>query len=92
MMTRKTGSEKTVRGIRRATRKHHSAEEKIRIILDGLRGEESIAERCRLEGIKSNFVLSLLRGISGSRQETSGWRHCTGSHQGTVKLSTYQAD
>ena len=44
-------SENLVRDIRRATRKHHSAEEKIRIVLDGLRGETSIAEQCRREGI-----------------------------------------
>jgi transposase len=37
------GAEKTVRDIRRATRRHHSAEEKIRIVLVGLRGENSIA-------------------------------------------------
>jgi transposase len=40
-------AEKTVRDIRRATRRHHSAEEKIRIVLEGLRGEDSIAELCR---------------------------------------------
>ena len=40
-------SETLVRNIRRATRKHHAAEEKIRIVLDGLRGETSIAELCR---------------------------------------------
>ena len=55
MMTRKSGSEKTVRDIRRATRKRYSAEEKIRIVLDGLRGEESIAELCPREGINSNL-------------------------------------
>jgi transposase len=44
-------AEKTVRDIRRATRRHHSAEEKIRIVLEGLRGEVSIAELCRKEGI-----------------------------------------
>ena len=38
-----TSSEKTVKDIRRATRKQYSAEEKIRIVLDGLRGEETIA-------------------------------------------------
>src|SRR5262249_1027628 len=47
-------AEKTVRDIRRATRRHHSAEEKIRIVLEGLRGEESIAELCRKEGINQN--------------------------------------
>ena len=40
--------------IRRATRRHYSAEEKIRIVLEGLRGEDSIAELCRREGINSN--------------------------------------
>src|ERR1700752_471677 len=48
-------AEKTVRDIRRATRRHHSAEEKIRIVLEGLRGEDSIAELCRREGIVQNL-------------------------------------
>jgi transposase len=47
--------EKTVRDIRRATRRQYSAEEKIRIVLEGLRGEDSIAELCRREGINSNI-------------------------------------
>ena len=47
--------EETVRDIRRATRRHFSAEEKIRIVLDGLRGEDSIAELCRKEGIAQNL-------------------------------------
>ncbi len=54
MRQRKT-SEKVVKDIRRATRKQYSAEEKIRIVLDGLRGEESIAELCRREGIAQNL-------------------------------------
>ena len=48
-------AEKTVRDIRRATRRHHSAEEKIRIVLEGLRGEVSIAELCRKEGMNQNL-------------------------------------
>jgi transposase-like protein len=44
-------SERIVKDICRATRKQYSAEEKIRIVLDGLRGEHSIAELCRREGI-----------------------------------------
>ena len=44
-----------VRDIRRATRKHYSAEEKIRIVVAGLRGEDSIAELCRREGISQNL-------------------------------------
>ncbi len=54
MMSKKRSAEKTVRDIRRATRRHYSAEEKIRIVLEGLRGEDSIAELCRREGINSN--------------------------------------
>ena len=54
MMTKKRSAEKTVRDIRRATRRQYSAEEKIRIVLEGLRGEDSIAELCRREGINSN--------------------------------------
>src|SRR5512135_672142 len=51
-------SETLVRNIRRATRKHHAAEEKIRIVLDGLRGETSIAELCRREGIAESIYYS----------------------------------
>ena len=48
-------AEETVRDIRRATRRHFAAEEKIRIVLEGLRGEDSIAELCRKEGIAQNL-------------------------------------
>jgi transposase len=48
-------AEETVRDIRRATRRHFSAEEKIRIVLEGLRGEDSIAELCRKERIAQNL-------------------------------------
>ena len=51
----KASAEKTVRDIRRATRRSYSAEEKIRIVLEGLRGEDSIAELCRREGINTNI-------------------------------------
>ena len=44
-----------IKNIRRATRKQYSAEEKIRIVLDGLRGEETIAELCRSEGIAQSI-------------------------------------
>ena len=50
-----SASERIVKTIRRATRKHYSAEEKIRIVLDGLRGESSIAELCRREGIAESL-------------------------------------
>jgi transposase len=51
----KVSAETVVRDIRRQTRKKYSAEEKIRIVLEGLRGEESIAELCRREGINPNM-------------------------------------
>jgi transposase len=51
-------SEQVVKDIRRATRKQYSAEEKIRIVLDGLRGEYSIAELCRREGIAESLYYS----------------------------------
>jgi transposase len=51
----KPSAEKTVRDIRRATRRSYTAEEKIRIVLEGLRGEDSIAELCRCEGINTNI-------------------------------------
>lgn len=51
----KDAADKLVRGIKRKTRKHYSAEEKIRIVLAGLRGEESIAALCRREGIAESL-------------------------------------
>ena len=48
-------SERLVKDIRRATRRQYSAEEKIRIVLDGLRDEDSIAELCRKEGIAQSL-------------------------------------
>ena len=51
----KASAEKVVKDIRRATRRHYGAEEKIRIVLEGLRGEDSIAELCRREGINQNL-------------------------------------
>ena len=54
MMRKKSSAQKTIRDIRRATRRHYSAEEKIRIVLEGLRVEDTIAELCRREGLNSN--------------------------------------
>jgi transposase-like protein len=51
-------AEKLVRDIRRATRKHHSAEDKISIVLEGLRGEASIAALCRREAIAESLYYS----------------------------------
>ena len=54
-MAQKSSSEARVREIRRKTRRRFSAEEKIRIVLEGLKGEESVAELCRREGISPNL-------------------------------------
>ena len=56
--TKRGHGEKDVKDIRRATRKQYSAEEKIRIVLDGLKGEDSIAELCRREGIAQSLYYS----------------------------------
>ena len=56
--TGKAPAEQVIKDIRRATRKQYSAEEKIRIVLDGLRGETSIAEICRREGIAESLYYS----------------------------------
>ena len=54
-MTTKAPAERVLKDIRRATRRHFSAEDKIRIVLGGLRGEDSIAELCRREGIAQSL-------------------------------------
>ena len=53
--TQSDEAEKAVRDIRRATRRHFSAEDKVRIVIAGLRGEDSVAELCRKEGINQNL-------------------------------------
>ena len=55
---KRSHGERVVKDIRRATRKQYSAEEKIRIVLDGPKGEDSIAELCRREGIAQSLYYS----------------------------------
>ena len=54
-MSVRVPAEQVVKAIRRATRRQFSAEDKIRIVLEGVRGEDSIAELCRREGIVQNL-------------------------------------
>jgi len=54
-MAKKASAEETVRSIRRNTKRQYNAEEKIRIVLEGLRGEETVAELCRREGIAQSL-------------------------------------
>ena len=79
-MREKVSAEERVREIRRKTRKKYSAEEKVRVVLEGLRGEESIAELCRKEGIPSNLSLPVEQGVSRGWEETTGRGHEAGRH------------
>jgi transposase len=54
----RSAAERVVKDIRRRTRRQHSSEEKIRIVLEGLRGEDSISELCRREGIAQSLYYS----------------------------------
>ena len=79
---RQPGAESVVREIKRRIRKKYTSEEKIRIVLEGLRGEMSIAELCRKEGIQPNvyymwskeFLEAGKRRLQGDtvRESTSG--------------------
>jgi transposase-like protein len=73
--TRKSPGERIVKDIKRATRKHYSSEEKIRVVLDGVRGEDSIAELCRREGAYPKASIT-----SGLR---TSWRLASGGWPGT---------
>ena len=66
--TRQTGAAKAIKDIRRATRKQYSAEEKIRIVLDGLRGEETIAGVMPPGRHCPEHLLQVVEGVSGSWQ------------------------
>jgi transposase len=54
-MKKKVSSESIAKDIRRRTHTKYSSEEKIRIVLEGIRGEESIANLCRREGMPNNL-------------------------------------
>ncbi len=70
--TSKDAADKLVRGIKRRTRKHYSAEDKIRVVLAGLRGEESIAALCRREGIAESLYYTWSKEFLGEARA----RHC----------------
>ena len=72
-MGAKEPAEQVVRNIRRRTRRQYSAEEKIRIVLSGLRGEDSIAELCRREGIAESLYYSWSKEfLEAGRKRLSG--------------------
>ena len=63
MAEQKKTVEATVRSIRRATRKKYTAEEKVRMVLEGLRGESTIAELCRKEGSNPTCITNGARNF-----------------------------
>ena len=74
-MSKNDPADGTVRDIRRKTRKQYTAEEKTRIVVSGLRGEESIAALCRREGIAEGLYYKLVERVFGSGQEAARRRH-----------------
>lgn len=73
MTEKKQSVEATVKNIRRKSKKKYSAEEKIRIVLEGLRGEMSIAELCRREGINQNSYYKWSKEfLEAGKQRLSG--------------------
>lgn len=69
----KNEADKVVRNIKRRTRRKFNAEEKIRIVLAGLRGEESVAELCRVEGIHQNLYYRWSRDfLEAGKKRLSG--------------------
>jgi transposase len=71
ILPEKEPATQVAKNIRRATRRHFSAEDKIRVVLEGLRGEDSIAELCRREGIVQNLYYRGRKTFS--RRGRSDW-------------------
>ena len=68
----KAPAERVVKDIRRQTRRQYSAEEKIRIVLEGLRGEENISELCRREGIAASIYDGWSKDPGGRQASVGG--------------------
>src|SRR6202171_4284550 len=83
--TSKLSSERIVKDIRRATRKQYSAEEKTRIVLDSLRGEHSIAELCRREGIAESLYYTWSKEFLGAGKRRLSGDTARAATSGEVK-------
>ncbi len=98
--TAKKPAEQVIKDIRRATRRHFSAEDKIRIVLDGLRGEDSIAELCRKEGIAQSlyytwskeFMEAGKRRLAGDTARAASTDDVKGLRQEAAALKEVVAD
>ncbi len=84
-MRRKSGPEESaeqhIKNIRRVTRKRYSTEKKIRIVLSGLRGEHSIAELCRREGIAQNLYYSWSKEFLAAGKNTGEFKRRNSGHE-----------
>ncbi len=81
----KEPAEKVVKDIRRATSRQFLGREKIRIVLEGLRGEESIAELCRREGIVQNLYYRWSKDFLEAGKKRLAWRYGPRSNLGRGK-------
>ena len=98
--TAKKPAEQVIKDIRRATRRHFSAEDKIRVVLDGLRGEDSIAELCRKEGIAQSlyytwskeFMEAGKKRLAGDTSRQASSDDVKGLRQETAALKEVVAD
>ena len=79
-MARTGSAEKVVQDIRRKTRRRFSAEEKIRIVLEGLRGEESVVTFVSPRRAQSESVLPVEQGVSRGREAAAGRGHNPRGH------------
>jgi len=99
-MTRKKSSEKLVRDIKRNTRRKYSSEEKIRIVIEGMRGETSIAELCRREGIAQNlyyrwskdFMESGKKRLDGDTKREANTTEVDGLRKENIQLKEVVAE
>ncbi len=86
----KASAEKLVKDIRQATRRYFSAEDKIRIVLQGLRGDDSIAELCRKEGIAQSLYFTWSKEFmeAGDHQAGRAVAPASKTHAGSVRHPT----
>lgn len=98
--SKKDEADRTVRNIKRQTRRKFNAEEKIRIVLAGLRGEESVAELCRQEGIHQNlyyrwsrdFLEAGKKRLSGDTAREAGTSEVSDMRKESVQLKEMLAE
>jgi transposase len=89
----KQSAEETIRTIRRVTRKKYTADDKVRIVLEGLRGESGIRELCRREGIATNLYYSWSREfLEAGKQRLLGdtQRQATSREVGALRTEVDQ--